>query len=302
MPTSVNQVIQDDVSQMLPKLWQVRGWDRPGVPCNFPCSLMRNDMERLRRYKYSVGPKADGERAFMLFCFVDAGGYDEDYVAVVDRAGRARVVNVRAPSNLYSGTLLDGEMVTDPKTGVATYLVFDIITNGGMPMNSKSHSNRVSVLKEVVSSLKVGDPNLHVRPKPWFRYGEVTREQVMNSISPIPCDGLVFVPEEGRPLKVGRQSDHFKWKHGTDHTIDFVVHGGELWTETKGVRIPISTLGLSGTGKGYSDGVVVECMIVGGVTSVVRTRPDKVAPNDAEIARLTLRNISERITIDELLG
>jgi len=299
---TMSRKIQADVNDMMPKLWQVRGWTRDRAPCNFPCSLMRSDIAKLKQSTYSVGPKADGERYFMLFSFVDMDGdVEDDYIALVDRTGRVRYVNgVSAGSEMYSGTLLDGELVTDEASGVMTYLVFDIIAREGVPMASEPHSSRVANLTSVIKSLNVSNPKLQIRPKPWFTYGDVTYTEVIDSIAPIKCDGLVFVPEFGRALRVGRQVDHYKWKWCTDNTIDFVFDKNEFWTESRGVRVPVSELGIRGEPYTGDDGVV-ECMVKDGVATVVRRRPDKTAPNDMEIALLTLKNIEEKITLEELM-
>lgn len=301
MLSALTHKIQADADDLIPKLWQVRGWSRDSAPCNFPCSLMRSDIAKLKHATHSVGPKADGERCFMLFSFVDMGGdVEDDYVALIDRTGKARSVDVRAGAEMHSGTLLDGELVTDAATGVSTYLVFDIITCEGASVTARSHSNRVAKLTSVVEGLRVGDPTFRIRPKPWFKYGNVTYAEVIDSIAPIKCDGLVFVPEFGRDLRVGRQVDHYKWKWCTDNTIDFVFAADELWTESRGVRVPVSELGIRCGPYTGEDGVV-ECMVKDGVATVVRTRPDKTAPNDMEIALLTLKNIEEKITVEELM-
>ena len=251
-----------------------------------------------------VGAKADGTRAFLLFSFLTEEDYD--YVALVDRTGACEVVQVSVPSDYseyHCGTLLDGELVTLPD-GTREYLVFDAVTVSGYPMKEKSHSERHAEVIRIVNT--ISSPLLRIRVKPWFEVGEVGYKKVCDSIAPHKSDGLIFVPEKGMPLMIGRQSDHFKWKCAQDHTIDFLLHNETLWLETRGVRVNAHThLNIMGLHNPNNHTGVIECSMmqtdVGWIATVVRPRPDKLHPNDSRVAEYTLRNILENIDVSELL-
>lgn len=288
--------MQRDIRDMIPRLWGVNRWTRNDAPCNHPCSLMKADIDTLFKKKYKVGAKADGTRAFMLFSFTP--NPEKDYTALVNRRFESREMRISAPSEYYSGTLLDGEIVQAPD-GSEEYLVFDIIAMCGYSMVKKTHSERYGEVIRVVNSIK--SPVLRVRPKTWFEFGDVGYKEVVQSIEPHKSDGLIFVPESGSPLSVGRQTDHYKWKRADDHTIDFLLEGGTLWLERHGVRevAPYEVVGHEGLHG------VVECSMKWGehgwVATVVRTRPDKSHPNDTRIARLTLQNIEENVVVTDLM-
>lgn len=303
---NITPTIMTDLQTIIPRLWNVE-WSRNDVPCNNPCSLMRKDMETLHRTKYMVGAKADGVRAFMLFSFTEDP--EMDYVALVDRKGRGGVFDVRAPTEFYSGTLLDGEMVT--KDGHMTYYVFDIISLSGYTMVKKPHVIRRGEMKRAVSQLV--DMNKHLKhltivEKKWFPVGSVNFNDISRSIHPSPCDGLVFVPEHGRKLAPGRQVDHFKWKRAEDHTVDFFIQNNQLFVGDMGHKIPAQRLNINefknGTNLTVEDCSIIECKMTkkdGAWTAhMMRARPDKHTPNDHRVVTQTLQNVEESISLDEL--
>lgn len=299
MTTHVSQeivaAIEHDIREMIPRLWGISWWTRKDIPCNHPCSLMRKDIPNIRRKKYMVGAKADGTRAFMLFSFTTEP--EQDYVAMVDRTYAHRNMRIHAPPDYYSGTLLDGELVKMPD-GTEEYLVFDVIAMSGHAMFKKSHTERYGEVIRIVNT--INSPDIKIRAKKWFVFGNVGYEEVVRSI-PVKSDGLIFVPDNGMPLSAGRQADHYKWKTASDHTIDFLLEDGVLWLERRGVR---ERAGMEVKGHEGLTGVV-ECSLQrkgnGWVATVVRTRPDKVHANDVRVAELTLKNIEENIEVEELM-
>lgn len=306
--------ISRDVETMLTQLWDhhPRTDGAPfRVPCNHPCSLMRDDMSKLTGHPHWVSPKVDGVRMFLLFSFVD----DLDYATFVNRAGKITPVNIHAPLEAHSGTLLDGELVTDPTTGVATYLVFDAVAVNGYSLKSKPQSERMAGVVRMVASLRVEDPRLRVKPKRWFNFENANLSEVASSVEGIPTDGFIFVPECGKPIRPGPQRDHFKWKPVSHHTIDMVWRDGCLWLERAGVPERATALGVVGfeLGSGGTlppeEGNVVEVTLQPAPAPApiaqwrahfVRVRDDKATPNDMKVAELTLQNIVENIRLDEL--
>jgi hypothetical protein len=264
---------------------------------------MRDDLSKLRRNAHWVSPKVDGVRMFLLFSFVE----DTDYAVLVNRAGKMTPVSIRAPDDVYSGTLLDGELVKDKKTGHETYVVFDAIAVNGYSLTKKAQSERMSCVTRTVSSL-VTEVNLKVEVKRWFPLGRVSLEEVSGSVTS-PTDGFIFVPESGSALHPGPQRDHYKWKPLSHHTIDMFWKDGELWVERGGIPTRArDELNVSVVKSGEviaAEGSIVECSLSREVdgswaASFVRVRDDKLQPNDLKVASLTLQNISENIRLEEL--
>jgi hypothetical protein len=241
---------------------------------------------------------------FLLFSFVE----DTDYAVFVNRAGKISRVAIAAADEVYSGTLLDGELVTDPQSGTHTYLVFDAIAQNGYALTKKVQSERMACVERTVASLRVEERGLTVSPKRWFPHDRVSLSEVRRSVpTATPTDGFIFVPEKGDPLHPGPQRDHFKWKPPTHHTIDMVWKGGELWVEQAGVPTRATELNVRATATATAtatEGSVVECSLSrveeGWAATFVRVREDKAHPNDLRVARLTLQNIAENIRLDEL--
>lgn len=271
---------------------------------------MRKDKQTLSATQYLVGAKADGVRAFMIFSFIEEPEFD--YTAVVDRAGSGTMLNINAPLEFYSGTLLDGEMVTDEK-GDMTYHVFDIIALSGYTMVKKSHSVRRGEMKRACTMLTSMNPNmtnLKIVEKKWFTLGSVNYSEIVESIRPSPCDGLIFVPEQGRALTPGRQVDHFKWKTAIHHTVDFIIKDNKLFVGDRGGIAPAEIVNVTAhknpTDIAMTDGTVVECKMTKQegntwVAHVLRVRHDKRTANDHRVVSRTLQNIEENILIEELI-
>ena len=297
-----------DIHTIIPRLWNVE-WSRNDLPCNNPCSLMRKDMQTLATNDYLVGAKADGVRAFMIFSFTEEPEFD--YTAVVNRTGRGTMLAIDAPLDFYSGTLLDGEMVTDAK-GDMTYHVFDIVAISGYTMVNKSHSVRRGEMKRVVTMLTLMNPQMKMKivEKKWFTLGSVEYSEIVDSILPSPCDGLIFVPEQGRPLAPGRQVDHFKWKTAIHHTVDFIIKDREIFVGDRGAIVPAKLVHVTAYKNpmdiAMDDATVVECKMTkrGDGTSWVahflRVRHDKDTANDQRVVLRTLQNIEENILVGEL--
>lgn len=289
---------------MLPRLWGLSPSVPFRVPCNHPCSLMRADLKKLKQTPHWVSPKVDGVRMFLLFSFAE----ETDYAVFVNRAGKITPVHITAPPDVYSGTLLDGELVTHPETGRRTYLVFDAVAVNGYSMTKKVQSERMAGVVSTLERLTVGEVGLKVAVKPWFLLHRAVLTDVSASMAATPTDGFIFVPESGAPLHPGPQRDHYKWKPVSHHTIDMIWKEGELWIERAGVAVRATHLGVTSINANnivVAEGCVVECSMShesdgNWRASFVRLREDKPQPNDMRVASLTLQNIAENLVLAEL--
>lgn len=292
---TVNEIISRDVYSMLAQLWGLgTANENRRVPCNHPCSLMRDNLPRLRESKHWVSPKFDGVRTFVLFSYVD----DADYVVMVNRAGTMHAINAVNLPESYSGTLLDGELMCAPD-GQQTLWIFDTLSMNGYLMTQLPHSERMAAITTFLKTLQVHEPNLSIRLKPWYVWGEVDLRQIVTD------DGLIIIPESGALLRPGCQRDHFKWKPQHQHTIDMVWSDGRLWLERQGVReLATFVCAVEFNDVVVADNTVVEVGLqpVNGqwLARVVRVRLDKLTPNDCSVADKTLKNIVENIQLDEL--
>ena len=301
---------------------------------------MRADLPRIHRQQYWVGPKTDGVRALLVCSFVATRGTEDEleYCVLVDRTGRMAMLpaDVIAPEPAYSGTLVDGELTWDGRDETPlTFTAFDVVAVNGYSMRHHAHSIRQVHLKRFIHSVFVPRKSrLVLAAKQWVRLqdGDDTTttadaDMLTALATSATSDGLILAPENGAPLRAGRQRDHFKWKVAHHHTVDMVCDGTTTWwLESAGVRVLASdALGVelrmgesSSLPVGHTTDTVVECALTllteDGRASVVRPphaavwlvhpvrlRPDKLHANDATVARATLQNIRESILIHELL-
>lgn len=306
-------------TRSLPSLWGVGTWTRQSAPCNQPCSLMRRDMPTLKQHTHYVSIKADGTRAFMVIAALPRpSGPPIPYVALVGRHGAHRYIKVKAIDDvLHRGTVVDGELIKDKKGGGGGeyFLAFDLIARAGSTTTRMPHSQRQADMRYVINNLHSQQPNLCILPKPWVRYTPtLSYKALCASISPLPCDWVVFVPEKGG-LHPGTQRDQLKWKPVAQHTIDLLVTPDmTLWVGKAGSLAKVHhELNIYPHLTGAPDvfqpdqSTIVECSFTRTSASspwypsYVRIRLDKKYPNDARIAALTLQNIEENIEITELM-
>ena len=292
------------VHSTLLRLWGLNDRGDPRVPSNQPRSLMRADITTLVSEPYMVGAKADGTRAFLLF--YRALGNNKPVSVLVGRDGTLQDVELSTMLGLYDGTLLDGELMPG-----GVYMAFDLVAVAGAPYREHTHPERIRKMEHV---LEVTDMrSLRVCTKPWFRYGAVGHQAVVNSIAPMACDGLVFVPVNGG-LHPGTQRDQFKWKSAANHTVDLLLgvdmvlwvgdSGGLVRVDERADIVPVlhdppSVLALKKP-------AIAECTLTRDngkwVASFLKLRLDKKRPNDARTVVATMTNVAENVLVSELMG
>lgn len=298
--------VEEDAKLVLRDLWSLHKVPTR-LPCTNPCSLMRSDLGTLATYSYRVGAKTDGIRFFLLFAhLVDDQDREHEYAVLIDRAFSMFPVHVlHAPPAIFEGTLFDGELV---KHGDAlTFVAFDTVASCGYSFKSRPHSERIAELSRILPRIFTASVAFDVKPwlflTPEAVYQLTQQEQVYNS------DGLIFVAES-KELVVGMQRDMFKWKPASLHTIDFTKRGPDLFlVDGQSLVDARSSLGVvpspASSWSAEYENSVVECTCHRGpdgtwVARPLKPRVDKRDPNSIFVARLTLQNIEEDITAEEL--
>jgi hypothetical protein len=213
------------------------------------------------------------------------------------------------------------------------YILFDAICVGGKSVKSEKFSQRIEHVNSAFNDMTTMTNGRKIRfmngivprVKKWFRgmsSSVVTTRFMERSVIELyteshfqnTCDGLIFVSEDG-VLCAGTQQDTFKWKPGSEHTVDF------LWDARR------AKLFLGGHEQGFVSAsqlnivvdpvarlhtpplahrTILECSVIWSleqqvwVATPVCIRDDKKKPNNINIAALTLRNISEALTLNEV--
>lgn len=315
-------VLLADVKQTIHKLWGLSlntcNVHHYTPPCTNPCSIMRTDLPRIQTGNYKAGLKIDGVRFYMLlsFCVPDDDDEDDNYVMLVDRAChtyRVPLANAvtRATEAMFAGTLLDGELYTS-REGKLTYIVFDTVAAKGYDQRRHNHPTRLAAASEIVEQVKqlVHVNVLDVKMKVWYPVSVAIAEYYKAMEFGEPMDGLILVPVDS-PLGMHTQRDLFKWKPAHAHTLDLVLDSsGHLMTLMSGNLVPLFSRSdcVVESGERVERNVVTEFAFTRQRgdgdnkwhARAIKIRTDKFLPNDMRVCRMTLQNIEEAITLEEL--
>jgi hypothetical protein len=98
---------------------------------------------------------------------------------------------------LFADTLFSGEMVKSEETGQWTYLVHDILADGGSDTGNINLVRRINRCHEIVSKLWVKDERqdvCDVRVKRYWHYHEYASMMEWSTRLPYSCRGIYFKP------------------------------------------------------------------------------------------------------------
>lgn len=303
-----------DASDWLKMLWDMGNSGPPITPCSNPCSIMRRDLAYIHTNPYKAGLKTDGVRFFLLAAWMDCSTVSDSdstlrYAVLVDRACRMFEVQLPATVNpdVYSGTLVDGELIADD-TGSNQFVAFDLVAYSGYDYKSFAHSKRCAALDRLFQSVSSLEPDIVVHVKRWMPLREAVT--VLEARAQSGVDGLILVHEH-KPIVNGTDRFLFKWKPGTEHTIDLKHRAGHLFVYTQhhdvsaldALRISLRpNVGL------LPDDAIIEFQMHRAVDSdlwiatPLLIRDDKHKANHLTTVRLTLQNILENIQVGELVA
>jgi mRNA capping enzyme, catalytic domain/mRNA capping enzyme, C-terminal domain len=267
---------------------------KPFLLCSHPVSMKRADMCKLKSHDYVVGDKTDGVRQFLLLGTIPGGA--TTYACVIDRNCTVTMlpaVRVSSPQ-LYRGTLIDGEFISQ----TATFVALDIVAVGGVQAWCAPHGKRMGALHSVLPSIQTD--GWTIVPKPWYP---------LSAVRSIPgTEGLIFVPVQ-ESMKPGKCDSLFKWK--AVHTLDFIkAVDGQLYMTDRGTPVCVSHMftvsSSSFDAASTAAAAVIECRLepraaaMPWVLYVIKVRTDKSTPNDITTLHATMRNVLEAVSRTEL--
>lgn len=311
------------VTRMFGELWGIpahsRYWAEPYVPHANPCSMSRADLAALAAGApggYTVAPKSDGERCFLLVGLEDApDGSERVFGVLVSRSYHtlrrlpgmecreyADAALGRAVCEACYGTLLDGELLPPKaKAGPGSserFVVHDAVAVSGCCMLRERHSARLAAAARVAATLTCG--GLDIQFKQWLPLPRV-REALAAAVW-ASADGLIFAPEHA-PLTHGKNRQLFKWKPPSSITLDFILTPDRrLVYSDEGREVDAAAAGgftllAASLPADLRVPCVVECACEPGMQlRFVRVRYDKTTPNDASTVHATLLNVAENVT------
>ena len=314
--------IYKDACSLVNQLWQLPR-KTTYLPVPNPVSILREDMSKLMQSQYYASAKLDGTRYLLLLGMHETTG--ENYAVFIDRAYHMYHVKVMIPESYYQGTLIDGEMVICNE-GTIHYVSFDIISREGMDCTQCSYNVRLENLQSCMCIIRLESEEPCAfsckRCLPMVQLRHLCNEM---RDSPLPSDGLIFMPNNV-PVQTGMHRSMFKWKES--HTLDFLLkHEGTVDSaclHCSGIdgTIDSRVLGLQLEHSDMlkeamaNDSCIVECKCtllttplpnsfheqvpIIGTCRIINTRPDKPSPNFERTIRVTINNIKEGISMEDL--
>ena len=298
----------------------------PRHPGAVPCSLMREDLAKLRTRRYAALPKTDGTRYSLIatMCGRDA------WTVVIDRACKVRIVRVGFAKAVHErDTLFDGELVYNEDARRHEFRVFDCIASRGRVAHSDPYERRMSAARAMMA-----DEYRHDARKDTFlvrvKHYEVGRDarrltERVRRDDGAPADGLVLVDLDA-PVRLRRNLDMYKWKwqHTVDVLVvaptfqrssarayamllknerDVLVHFADVDARANADFLRRNAQLIEAAGRA---GVVVECVPAQSGAPPVRwvldrVRSDRRSPNCLYTVERTERNVLEAITLDDVL-
>jgi mRNA guanylyltransferase len=136
--------------------------------------------------------------------------------------------------SLFSGTLLDGELVK-LKNGSFSFVVFDCLLSEGNNIMDRPLMHRLKQVKSAITKMthSDSDSNSNLDLNLNFAYSVTTKQflptkdirKLWTHVVPNldhPSDGMIFTPVQ-TSVQVGHHPSLYKYKVGTFNTVDFLV-------------------------------------------------------------------------------
>lgn len=286
-------------------------------PAPQPVSIEKKDFDKLRQYKYYTSLKLDGVR-FLMYFLKDKNSKNQ--CIVVNRALNYYNISMDVEDNLYSGTLLDGEVIFDSENNKWDFMVHDASILCGNKINKLSHSNRLSDTKCCIESFVryTDNSTLNIIVKDFYPFEEFSNfiKNVYNKSQN--NDGIIFMPEK-LPVISGTQYSMLKWKPQNRHTFDFLLKDSDFGLEAYVfhmgnlnifAKIHVNTehgkefIDKAKQLNNYDNECIVECTFDKDKNNFIPilVRTDKTHPNSLRTIERTLFNINENIQINDFLS
>lgn len=283
---------------------------RPRFPGPNPVSLDSSHFPALASEPYYACEKTDGVRMLMVCCRVEPGAPGAppvNLVALVDRAHAWYVFPLRhVPRAMFQGSLLDGELAWNKARGAWDYLIFDAVTVSGIPVLYAPLPDRLAAVDRALRAYRgAPDDPAAVRIKAFVPCTKADDVRLLLCAAQLSydVDGLILTPALA-PVTYGRHMRMFKLKHGSKHTVDFMVggSGNDLLVFDAGRHVRVARLAPNAF---VHSGAIVECCPQDesfAVWDVVTVRTDKTTANDMFTYRKTLLNMRENLNWDAVFA
>jgi len=229
---------------------------------------------------------------------------DKKICALVDRSQNLYLLPLRVPTNLFQGSIFDGELVKDDTDSKWYFMLYDCLVTANIHVSHLNIRARIQNCEAFASGITklAKDPVIVKAKKYWDNF-----EEFLEQVFPYKTDGIILTPVN-EPVRSGTHETMFKWKPRDTNTIDFLFkrRNQDLWgmyVQEKGQLIFESELLIKDALPGTVDGSIVECQYIHWESprwwKPLLIRTDKTHPNNRRTFYRTLKNISEDIQLIE---
>jgi hypothetical protein len=231
---------------------------------------------------------------------------DKKICALVDRSQNMYLLPLRVPTNLFQGSIFDGELVKDVHSKW-NFMLYDCLVAGNVHVSHLNIWVRIHNCELFANGItKIAKDPVVVKAKKYWNCNTEFQD-FTNASFPYQTDGIILTPVN-EPVRSGTHETMFKWKPRDINTIDFLFKrkSEDIWylyVQEKGKMMYESELEHIHVLPGTIDGSIVECQYVHWdlprwwKPKLIRT--DKTHPNNRRTFYRTLKNISEDIKLIE---
>jgi hypothetical protein len=275
-----------------------------------PVAVEKKDLELLKKKKYVVCEKSDGERYLLIIIYIE----NNPMCLLLNRNNDFFFVELNITSEMFEGTIFDGELI-QTKNGNWNYLIHDCIAFNKRSYINIPHSKRYGAIIDFITirySYSETNP-FFIKTKIFYEYSpdiELTWNHIQNTTENN-IDGLIFTPIYS-PIFFGRQIDLFKWKNGGNHTIDLLVKlvSNKIYTYYSNNKVfkkfdkndtEFKKIVSFVENNELTKGIVLEFKVTSDNTlNPYRIRTDKNMGNSKLTIDNTFKNITESLEIQDL--
>ena len=143
-----NAQIKSEVFKKLEQIYSLK-LNKNYFPGPQPVAVEKKDIELLKREKYVVCEKSDGERYSLVLVPID----NKKMSFLINRNNDLLFIEIKSTAEMYEGTVFDGELIKN-KSGIWTYLIHDCFAYNGTSYINYPHNKRYGAIIDFIVGQK----------------------------------------------------------------------------------------------------------------------------------------------------
>lgn len=263
-------------------------------PGSMPIPMYKHHLNNLKKFKYTISEKLDGERHLLVFA--------NNVIYFLNR--KCEFAEIGKCNSDYNDTVIDGELMEDN-----TYMVFDAFCmNGSNTSRMKSHYDRLYKKKkgyyDIYHYTDYVNENTKFKAsvKQFIDVQDYCRGTASFTGTSFPCDGYIFTPSYSS-IHFGTDTRLLKWKDSETLTCDFKYTSENNLVVYDSISMNERVVGqLSSCENEVKEGDIIECKYDSNDSwKFIKFRRDKNKCNSFKTYKGTIRAIQENIQFNEVV-